>query len=147
MKKKLQDAVKEALKARNPLRASTVRSILAAIQYEEMEKGTDSLPEAALVKIIQKEAKTRREEIEFAKQAGRAETIETTEQELAIVESFLPPLLSESEIETFLVQTLETNPSATLGELMKVLKTTHEGQYDGRVASSVASRIVARAQA
>ena len=57
MKAKLQAALKEALKAKNQTRLDTIRSVLAAIQYEAMEKKVENLADDQVIAIIQREVK------------------------------------------------------------------------------------------
>lgn len=142
MKALLQNAMKEAMRAKEKLRLQTIRSLLSAFQYVEMEKGVDNLPEEDCVAILKTELKKRKESLEFAEKAGRTEMFADLQEEMSIIESFLPQQLSESELERVLTSLVAEQPNANLGSLMKVLKERLGGQYDGKVASEVAKRVL-----
>lgn len=142
MKKQLQDQVKEAMRSKDKVRLETIRGILSAAQYLEMETGKEELSEQEYVGILQREIKKRKEELEFAEKAGRAEAIEKISSEIKVVEAFLPSQLSEKDIEKILVDLKAKDPSVQLGVAMKHLRDGYAGQYDGKVASEVAKRIL-----
>ena len=141
MKSKLQQAVKDALRARDQIRLNTIRGVLSEIQYEEMQKQTDALDETATVAIIQRELKKRKEEIDFATQAKRDDLIAKLHQEIAILEGFLPKQLSADELRSLLEQLKLSGGASNMGAAMKLLKEKHSGQYDGKVASEVAKQV------
>ncbi len=142
MKTKLQSSLKEALKAKDKLRLETIRLCLSAIQYEEMQKGVDALPDTAVVEILQREIKKRKEELEFAEKAGRGEMKEKLDAETAIIETFLPRQLSEGDLEKIIGDFRAQDPAANMGVVMKHLKDSYAGQYDGKIASAVVKRVL-----
>lgn len=141
MKEQLQNAVKEAMKARNKVVVETLRSVLTAIQYEEIEKKVEPLPADGILAIMQRELKKRREEIEFAEKANRPELKEKFLLEIAAIEKFLPKQLSGSELENILAQIKASTPGANMGAAMKSLKEKYAGQYDSKAASEIAKRV------
>jgi uncharacterized protein YqeY len=142
LKPTLRDALKESMKKRDGVRTETVRSLLSAIQYLEMEKSVEELSAEESLGVVQREAKKRREEIEFAEKAGRFETITSLERELAIIEEFLPKQLSRAELVDIVTELSAGLGSKNLGELMKLLKERHSGCYDGKMASDVAREVM-----
>jgi uncharacterized protein YqeY len=142
MKAALQAAVKEALKARDKTRLDTLRLLLSAIQYEELEKKTEPLPTEGIISVLQREVKKRREEIEYAQQAGREEQLAKLNQEIQILEEFLPKQLSAGDLEKTIVELKQQNAGANMGAIMKLLKERHAGQYDGKLASEIAKRVL-----
>jgi uncharacterized protein YqeY len=142
LKLTLRDALKDSMKKRDGVRTETVRSLLSAIQYLEMEKSVEELSAEESVGVVQREAKKRREEIEFAEKAGRGETVSSLERELAIIEEFLPKQLSRPEIVAILTELSAGLSSKNLGELMKLLKERHAGCYEGKMASEVAREVL-----
>jgi uncharacterized protein len=142
MKERLQAALKEALKARNKVRLDTVRSVLSAIQYEAMDKKVEDLPDDQCLGVLQREIKKRREEIEFADQAKREDLKEKLKVEIATLEEFLPQQLSSPELEKVLMDLKAANPALNMSAGMKVLKEKYAGQYDGKMASELAKRIL-----
>ena len=141
MKAKIKDAVKEAMKARNQVKVETLRSILSAVQYEEIQKGVEDLPADGIISVLKTELKKRKEEVEFADKANRPELKEKLALEMAAIEAFLPKQLSSDEIEAILKGMKEQNASLNMGLAMKALKDSHSGQYDGKLASDVAKKV------
>ena len=141
MKKELQTAMKEAMKAKDKGRLDTIRSLLAAIQYEEMEKKVEDLPSDAALAILQRELKKRREEVEFADKASRADLKEKLSVEIATIESFLPQQMSATDLEKIITQLKSENAGLNMGSAMKLLKEKYPGQYDGKAASEIAKKI------
>ena len=140
----LRDALKESMKAKDQLRTETIRSLLSAFQYLEMEKGLDELPSEDSLAVLQREGKKRKEEIEFAEKAGRGETISSLERELSIIEGFLPKQLSREELTAIISGLAQSAGSSNLGDIMKLLKEQHAGTYDGKMASEVAREVIAK---
>ena len=142
MKTKLKDAVKTAMKQKDKAKVTAIRGVLAAIQYEEMQKNVDDLAEADILKVIKSEIKKRNEEIEFAEKAERAETVAELKGEIEMLTAFLPTQLSETELETIISDLKSAEPEINLGGVMKKLNETHSGQFDGKTASSVARKLL-----
>lgn len=137
----LKDQLKEALKARAKERLDVVRGLLSAFQYEAMEKKVENLTDEQGFAIIQREIKKRREEIEFAEKANRADLKAQPTLEISLLESFLPSQLSKEEISTILTGLKASTPGLNMGAAMKLLKEKYAGQYDGKAASEVAKGI------
>ncbi len=143
MKAKLQAALKEALKARNKVRLDTIRSVLSAIQYEAMDKKVEDLSDEQCLGILQREIKKRREEVDFAVQAKREDLLEKLKLEIATLEEFMPQQLSATDLEKIIVDLKGSTPSINMSGAMKVLKEKYAGQYDGKLASDLAKKLLA----
>jgi len=141
MKATLQAAMKDAMRAKDKPKLDTIRGILAAIQYDEMEKKVEPLPDAAIIEVLQREIKKRREEIEFAEKAGRTEQIATLKSDISTIEGFLPRQLAVDELTAIINGFRAADPSLNLGGAMKLLKERHAGTYDGRMASELVKKI------
>lgn len=142
MKAKLQDAVKTAMKERNKIKVETLRSILTAMQYEEISKKVEELPADAVLAIMQRELKKRKEELEFAEQANRPEQIEKIAVEMAVIEEFLPKQLTSEELEKIITELKSKSEKPNVGVIMKGLQETFGGQYDGKAASEIVRRVI-----
>ena len=134
--------MKEAMKAKDKVRLETIRGVLSAIQYEEIEKKVEPLPDPAILDVLQREIKKRREELEFADKAGRPELKDKLHQEISAIESFLPKQLSVGELEKIVVELHTQNPAMNMGVLMKTLKDKYAGQYDARSASEIVKKVL-----
>lgn len=140
MKAKLQNDLKEAMKAKDSLRLNTIRSLIAALQYEEMQKSREPKAEE-IVALLKNEIKKRKESLEFAEKAGRSEEVENLNREAQIIESYLPKQMSAEEISAALSKFKTENPAANLGLAMKYLKDNFAGLYDGKAASDLSKQI------
>ncbi|RMG44645.1 MAG: GatB/YqeY domain-containing protein [Candidatus Dadabacteria bacterium] len=137
MKDKLKSAMKEALKAKDKVRLDTIRSLLSAIQYEEMQQNKDSLSDDAVLAVLKRELKRRKEELDFAKQSGREDLIKELELQIKAVEEFLPEQLDSNTLEKIVAEIVSSQESPSIGSVMKTLKEKYSGQYDARLASEL----------
>lgn len=142
MKAEIQAKLKEYMKARNQAAMDTLRGLLTAIQYEEIAKKTEPLPTEGIVAVIQREAKKLKEEREFAVQAQRTDDIARIDQQSGILEGLLPQQMDATQIEKILLDLKGAQPGINMGVAMKHLKERYAGQYDGKVASEVAKRVL-----
>jgi uncharacterized protein YqeY len=144
LKDQLNQALKDALRQKDTVRKSTIRLALAAIKNAEIDANSE-LDEAALLAILQKEVKSRRETIEAAERAQRQDLIQGAQAEIAILETFLPQPLTAAELEK-LVQTaiVETGAASPrdMGTVMKHLMAQVQGRADGKTVSQVVRRFL-----
>jgi hypothetical protein len=142
MKEKLKDSLKSAMKDKDKVRLETIRSIMTEIQYEEMQKGVNEISPAETMAVLQRELKKRQEAIQFAEQANRAEAKEKLLSEIKIIEGFLPSQLGAEQLEKIIGDLKQRETGITLNVVMKHLKDNYAGQYDGKMASEIAKRVV-----
>lgn len=142
MKNKIRAAMKEALKAGQKERLEAIRDLLSAIQYEEMANQVDELDESSTVTVIKREIKKKEEELEYATKADRQEKVSKINIGIETLSEFLPEQLNEEQLQTIIKTFMHQNPEANLGVVMKLLKDSYAGQYDGKLASAVAKRIL-----
>jgi uncharacterized protein len=121
LKTQLNESVKEAMKAGDVLRRTTLRMALAAIKQVEVDKRI-SLDDAAVMAILQKEIKNRREAIEEAKKAERADLVSENEAEIAVLEGFLPKALSPEELRVIVQATITEVGASSVSDMGKVMK-------------------------
>lgn len=111
------------MKSGDEIRKRTVRMVLAAVKQAEVDKRIE-LDDMAVIGLIQKEVKNRREAVEEAKKADRADLIEANEAEIKVLEVFLPKAMPEEELRA-IVQAAITETGATtqadMGKVMKVV--------------------------
>jgi uncharacterized protein YqeY len=141
MKTTLKEALKSAMRAKDKVATETIRALLSEIQYEELQTGKTDLDPASCLTICQREVKKRKEAISFEEQANRVEEKEKLENEIKVLEQFLPQMLSEEKLEEILQGFKASAQNASMGLAMKHLKDSYQGQYDGKVASQLAKRI------
>ena len=141
MREQLQQQLKIFLKGKERVKADTVRSIISAIQYEEMAKKVDQLDRDSTIAIIQRELKKRKEELEFAEKSGRTEVIEQNRIETEVIESLLPQQMDTEALGATLTQLKEELQAKNMGVVMKALQERFAGQYDGKSASEIARKL------
>jgi uncharacterized protein YqeY len=142
MKPILKENLKAAMKAQDKVRLDTIRALLTEMQYEEMQKGVEELSSNDQMAILQREVKKRHEAITFEEQAKRLEAKERLVAEIAVIEGFMPTQLSTEQLETIIEALKASSPDLALNGVMKHLKESYAGQYDGKAASEVAKRIL-----
>ena len=133
-RKKLEEALHEAMRANDQVRKQTIRMALANIKMAEVEHRGTPLDETAVLTLLQKEIKSRRESINDAQKAGRQDLIEALELEIAVLEEFLPKGLTDDELRALVTEVAaEVNASspADMGKLMKALMPRIAGRAAG----------------
>jgi uncharacterized protein YqeY len=143
-KAKLETALKEAMKAGDDVRKRTVRMALAAIRQAEIDRQV-KLDEAGVLSILQKEIKTRKESIEEAHKANRADLIAANEAELAALDTFMPQAMSADElgvlVDAAIAEVGAASPS-DMGKVMKALLPKVAGRAPGdQVSAAVRQRL------
>jgi uncharacterized protein YqeY len=121
IKTQLNESVKDAMKSGDEVRKRTVRMVIAAIKQAEVDKRVE-LDEMAVISLIQKEVKNRRESIEEAKKANRADLIAENEAEIKVLEAFLPKAMPEEELRAIVQAAIEETGASTPADMGKVMK-------------------------
>jgi len=143
-KVQLEIALKEAMKAGDDVRKRTIRMVLAATRQVEIDKQI-KLDEAAVLGIIQKEIKTRKEAVEEARSASRADIVAATEAEIVVLQAYLPKAMSADELkslaETAIAEAGATSP-ADIGKVMKLLMPRVAGRAPGDQISAIVRQLL-----
>jgi uncharacterized protein len=145
-KTQLSESVKDAMKSGDEVRKRTVRMVLAAIKQAEVDKQAP-LEDLAVVALIQKEIKNRREAIEEAKKANRPDLIDGNEAEIKVLEVFLPKAMSADELRVLVQAAIaETGASAPsdMGKVMKVVMPKVAGRAPNDMISSTVKEMLAK---
>ncbi|MEL6438810.1 MAG: GatB/YqeY domain-containing protein [Cyanobacteria bacterium J06621_8] len=138
LKEQIGEDIKTAMKAKDKIRLQTVRGIKKAILDKEVElrpKGQDSLNQEQEIELLSQQAKQRRDSIEQYTNAGRNDLAEQEQQELAIIETYLPKQVSDEEVETIVAQIIADTGATTMKDLGKVMGTAMKqlkGKADGK---------------
>lgn len=142
LKEKLTINMKEALKKGDKVRLDTLRLILAEIKNKQIEKRTDNLEEAEIVALLKKEIKKRKESLEYFEKAQRKDLIEKTKKEIAVIESFLPPQLTEEEIRQVAERIIQKEEKLSFGEAMKAVMNELQGKAEGKKVAQIVRDIL-----
>ena len=143
-KQELETALKDAMRAGNEVRKSTLRMVLSTIRLAEVEKGKP-LDEVELTAVLNKEVKSRRESIRDAQRAHRPDLIAEAEAEIAVLEGFLPQGLSVEELETLVRQAIAEAGAVSprdMGQVMKLLQPRLQGRVPGDQVSQAVRRLL-----
>jgi hypothetical protein len=144
LKATLQSDLKDAMRHGEETRKSTLRMAISAIKLAEVEKGAH-MDEAAYLAIIQKEIKARRESIADAEKANRPELIAQAEDEIKILQAYLPEALSPDELEQMAKAAIEESGATSIremGQVMKILMPRLQGRATGDQASQVVRKLL-----
>ena len=132
LKETLATATKDAMKAREKARLATLRLINAEIKRVEVDERIE-LDDARILALLDKMTKQRRDSIAQYEKAGRPELAEVEQQEIDVIQEFLPEQLSEAEIQEIVAAAVkETGASsmADMGKVMALVKPQVQGCAD-----------------
>jgi uncharacterized protein YqeY len=144
LKQRLNDDMKAAMKGGDKHSLGVIRLINAAIKQKEVDERVE-LDDAAVVAVLDKMVKQRRDSVSQYQGAGRTDLAEVEQAEIVVIERYLPAKLGESEIlaaiDAAIAETGASGP-ADMGKLMGVLKPRLAGQADmGQVSALVKRRL------
>jgi len=140
----LTEAMKAAMKAKDSLRLNAIRMARTAIKNAEIDVRQE-LDEAAAIKVLSTLVKQRREAAE-AYRATRPELAEKEEQELAVLQEFLPVPFTDTELETLIAQAIDgcgASSMRDMGAVMKRVTPQTTGRADGKRVSELVRRRLA----
>lgn len=130
----LKNDLKTAMKAREALRVSTIKLVLADLQNRVIEKMAPLAEEEELA-LLARQAKQRREAIEAYEKAGRTDLAEQEAAELKIIEGYLPQQLSPAEVEAIIGELITATGATSrkeMGKLMGPLMARVKGRFPGK---------------
>lgn len=144
---RIMDQLKQAMRDKNEVALRTLRAIKAAILLEKTATGAkEELTEADELKMLQKLSKQRKDSLEIFRAQNREDLAKIEEDELAIIEQFLPQQLSEAEL-TAKVQEIITAVGATspadMGKVMGAASKGLAGQADGKLIADTVKKLLA----
>lgn len=144
LKEKLMDDLKNSMKEKNEIRKNTVQMVRAAILQVEKDKGI-TVEDDRIIEIIAKEVKTKKDALVDFERAAREDLINQTNQEIAILQEYLPKQLSKEEI-TDIVKQIISEIGATsikdMGNVMKEAKGKIGAGADGRTINEVVKELL-----
>ncbi len=149
MRNKINTALKEAVKSKDKHRTSTLRLINAAIKDRDIAartNGQEGVSDEEIVDILAKMIKQRRESVVTYEEAGRLELAQREQDEITIISDFLPPQLSEGQIEEAVrgvVRKVGAEGLRDIGKAMAALKQQYAGQMDFAKASKFVKQMLA----
>ncbi len=149
MRERIKSSLKEAMKAKDAARLSTLRLISAAIKDKDIaarSEGQDGgVSDEVILSILAKMIKQRQESASTYEQAGRLELAEKERAEIPVIEEFLPRQLSDAEIDAAIATAIDEVGASTIrdmGRIMATLKGKYAGQMDfGKAGAKIKARL------
>src|SRR5262245_21553699 len=144
----INNALKDAMKARDERRVSTLRLVNSTFKNADIEvrgQGKSPLSDDELLSLLQKMIKQRQESIELYEKGGRAELAQQERDEIAIIAGYLPKQLSDAEMRSAIATAIKETGAASMKDMGKViaaLKARHAGRMDFGKASPVVKEML-----
>ena len=146
LKQTVQDAVKNAMRAKDATRLGTLRMLTAAIKQVEIDTQT-ALDNQGIISVIRKMIKQRKDAIDQYHKGGRDDLAQAEAAEIEILSAFLPASLSTAEIDALIDSIITETQASTLRDLKKVMPLLQE-RINGRAdMGEVSARVKARLSA
>lgn len=140
---------KDAMRAGDKDRLRTIRSLRAALtdrQIELRSTGEVRLSEEDEIRVLQRQAKQRRDSIEQFESANREDLADRERQELAIIEEYLPVQLSDEELRVIVISVVESTGASSasdIGRVMGPVMAKTRGQADGKRVNAIVRDVLA----
>ena len=139
LREKLENTLHDAMRSGNTTAKNTIRMALTNIKLAEVQKGA-KLDDPEIVNILQKEIKSRKETIADAEKAHRQDIIDSTQQEIMVIEPFLPKQLTDDELKILISQVIAEINAQSMTDMGKVMKTALP-KVQGQASNEAVSRI------
>ncbi|MBF5042693.1 GatB/YqeY domain-containing protein [Aggregicoccus sp. 17bor-14] len=147
LKERIDADLKDAMRSKNELTLSVLRMLKSAVKYKEVEPGAQALDDAGVQKVIATLIKQRRDSIQQYQDAGRPELAQKEEQEIGVLQSYLPQQLSADELAQ-LVQAAVAESGAQsakdMGMVMKAVQPKVAGRAEGKAVSDAVKAALAK---
>ena len=144
MLKQIEKDMMEALKNKDREKAGTLRLLISKCKNKAIEVGHE-LSDQEVIKVLQSAAKQHKESIRMYKEGNRDDLVETEMNELQIVESYLPSMMSESDVRSLvenIVAEVGASQMSDFGKVMPQVMKQGAGKVDGNMAQSIVKELL-----
>ena len=144
LKEKLMEYLKVSIREKNEIRKNTVQMVRAAILQIEKDKGI-VVEDDKIIEIIAKEVKSKKDALVDFEKGGREDLISQTNEEIAILQEYLPKQLTREEIKVELekvISDLGATSMKDMGPVMKEAKARIGAAADGRTINDVVKELL-----
>ena len=141
---KVQADMYAAMKSGDKEKANTLRNVLSKLKDKQIEK-REALTSEEEIKILQTLVKQRKESIELYEKGGRNELVDIEKQEMEIINSYLPKMMSDDSIKNIVKSVIESygaNSMADMGKVMPEVMKQGKGLIDGKTAQKFVSEML-----
>ena len=144
LKEQLTDDMKAAMRAREKERLGVIRLALAAIKQQEVDNRIE-LDDAAVLAVLDKMVKQRRESIRQYTDGGRTDLADQEQSEIVIIQDYLPQALTEDEVQALVAEAVAaTNAESVkdMGKVMAWIKPKAQGRADmGKISGLIKAQL------
>jgi uncharacterized protein YqeY len=140
----INNALKEAMKAKNERAVSTLRMVNSTLKNADIEArgaGKPPLGDAEVLGVLQKMIKQRHESVELYQKGGRQDLVKQEQDEIAIISGYLPKQMSESDMAAAIDAAIKETGAAGMKDMGKVIGVLR-GKYAGEMDMAKASALV-----
>ena len=144
LKEKLMEDLKESMKNKDVIRKNTIQMVRAAILQIETDKGID-VEDDKILEIISKEVKTKKDVLKDFEKAERQDLIDQTNQEISVLQEYLPKQLSRDEVKSEvekIIAEIGATSMKDMGAIMKEAKAKMGASAEGKTINEVAKEIM-----
>ena len=144
LRNRLSDALKDSLRAKKEREVGTIRLILAALKLKDIEarpKGITAIPDDEILQMMNGMIKQRRESIELYEKGNRPELAKQEQEEIAIIQSFMPKQMDDAEVAAAVKEAIAKTGASSVKDMGKVMAALKE-QYTGKMDFSRVSGVV-----
>mgnify|MGYP003295388777 FL=1 len=144
LKEKLMDDLKVSMREKNEIRKNTIQMVRAAILQIEKDKGI-TVEDEKIIEIIAKEVKSKKDALTDFEKGDRQDLIAQTNEEIAILQEYLPRQLSKEEIKVEVQKVIEDIGATSMkdmGNVMKEAKNRIGAAADGRTINEVVKELL-----
>lgn len=144
----MKERMKDAMRAKDAVRLSVIRGIISSFTNESVSLGkgpSGELTDEEALAVIRREGKKRKDAIDQYTTGGRPELAESESAELAIIEEFLPALMSEDQVRPIVeakISELGVSDKSKAGLLMKAVMLDLKGKADGQVVKKLVDELL-----
>lgn len=143
LREKINEALKDAMKARDEKRVSTLRLVNSTLKNADIEArgaGKAALSDDDTMAVLQKMIKQRQESVELYDKGGRADLADGERAEIAIIAGYLPAQMSEDEVKAAIAAAIAETGAASVKDMGKVIGAL-KGKFTGRMDFARASAL------
>ena len=141
---KIQADMYEAMKSGEKVKANTLRSVLSKLKDKQIEK-RELLSSEEEIRILQMLVKQRKESIDLYKKGGRTELVDIEKQEMSIINSYLPKMMSDDDIMDIVKNVIDSSGASSMSDMGKVMPEVMrqgKGLIDGKTAQKFVSEML-----
>ncbi|GAA0457512.1 GatB/YqeY domain-containing protein [Alkalibacillus silvisoli] len=131
---RLNEDMKQAMKNKEKDKLTVIRGIKSSLQNEAIKKKDEELTEEEELQVLTREVKQRKDSLQEFKEASREDLVDKTEQELALIETYLPEQLSDEDLRQVIEETIQeigVTSKQDIGQVMSAVMPKVKGKTDG----------------